>query len=297
MTHSKEILAVGSIAFDTLHTPKGKREKMLGGSSTYFSIAASHYSSVSLIGVVGDDFTDEEWDLFNTYNINIDSIERCSGSTFSWGGKYNKDYSHRETLFTNLGVFENFKPKVLKKYYSPILYLGNIQPELQLDVINKVDSPSLIAADSMNLWIDLYPNEVIKLIKNVDIFMLNDEEAKQLIGSNDLNKISDVLLSYGPKIIIIKKGAKGALLAFKDQKISISVVPNTTVVDPTGAGDSFAGGLLGYIAKNGIDNPINAVIHGTAVASFTVSGFGIENLRNMNNNAINKKIKDIEVID
>ena len=173
MAHSKEILAVGSIAFDTIYTSQGNRKKILGGSSTYFSISASQYSQVSLIGIVGNDFKEKEWNLFRENNINVDSVEICKGSTFSWGGKYNKDYSKRETLFTNLGVFENFKPKIITRYNNPILYLGNIQPELQLDVIKKIDNPYLIAADSMNLWIDLFPNDVINLIKKVNILLLN----------------------------------------------------------------------------------------------------------------------------
>ena len=295
MAHSKEILAVGSIAFDTIYTSQGNREKTLGGSSTYFSISASQYSQVSLIGIVGNDFKEKEWNLFRENNINVDSVEICKGSTFSWGGKYNKDYSKRETLFTNLGVFENFKPKIITRYNNPILYLGNIQPELQLDVIKKINNPYLIAADSMNLWIDLFPNDVINLIKKVNILFLNEEEAIQLTGLNDLEKISDMLLLYGPKIVIIKKGAKGSLLAFKNRKTYISAVPRTKVIDPTGAGDSFAGGVLGYIAKHGLENPIDAIVHGTAIASFTVSGFGLEALCKMTDKELNKKIKGINI--
>ena len=296
MSDSKEILAVGSIAFDTIHTPNGSREKILGGSSTYFSIASSLYSQISLIGVVGNDFNDKNWELFNNYKINMDSVEVANGETFNWGGKYNNDYSRRDTLFTNLGVFENFKPVVKTKYNNPILYLGNIQPALQFDVINKINNPSLIAADSMNLWIDLFPKDVTKLIKNVNIFLLNDEEAIQLTGMNDLEKISDIFLSYGPKIVIIKKGSEGSLLAYGNNKINVSVVPNTKVVDPTGAGDSFAGGVLGYIAKYGLDNPAQAVAHGTAIASYTVSGFGIEKLCTISANDLKNKINTIEII-
>ena len=295
MSDSKEILAVGSIAFDTIHTPKGNRDKILGGSSTYFSVASSRYSKVSLIGIVGDDFTDKEWKLFNEYNINTDSIEICKGNTFSWGGKYNEDYSRRDTLFTHLGVFENFKPKIKTNYTNPILYLGNIQPELQFDVIDKINNPYLIAADSMNLWIDLFPKDVLKLIRKVNIFLLNDEEAMQLTGLTDLEKIADQFLSYGPKIVIIKKGNKGSLIAFEDKKINISVVPNTEVFDPTGAGDSFAGGVLGYISKFGLNNPVEAVIHGTVTASYTVSGFGLEKLCKINNEDFNNKIMEIQI--
>ncbi len=295
MSDSKEILAVGSIAFDSIHTPKGNRDKILGGSSTYFSVASSRYTNTSLIGVVGQDFTDNEWKLFRDYNINTESIEICKGDTFSWGGKYNEDYSRRDTLFTHLGVFEHFKPKINTKYNKPILYLGNIQPELQLDVISKVKSPHLIAADSMNLWIDLFPKDVIELIKKVNIFLLNDEEARQLTGLSDLEEIADQFLSYGPEIIIIKKGGNGALLAYQNKKINIDVVPNTEVLDPTGAGDSFAGGLLGYIAKYGLNNPVDAVIHGTVVASYTVSGFGLENLCKINEDDFANKLTQVLV--
>ena len=295
MSDSKEILAVGSIAFDTIDTPNGNRKNILGGSSTYFSIAASLYSKVSLIGVVGNDFKDKDWEVFNSYNINMESVTVANGDTFNWGGKYNNDYSRRDTLFTNLGVFENFKPQVLTNYNCPILYLGNIQPDLQFDVIDKINKPYLIAADSMNLWIDLFPNDVTRLIKNVDVFLLNDEEALQLTGMNDLDKIADLFLSYGPEIVVIKKGSKGSLLAFKDNKVNISVVPNVNVLDPTGAGDSFAGGVIGYIARHGISNPINAIIHGTAIASYTVSGFGIENLCKISKDDLNHKIKSINV--
>jgi len=295
MSESNEILAVGSIAFDTIYSPNGNREKILGGSSTYFSIAASRYSQVSLIGVVGNDFKDKEWELFKSYNINMDSVAVSNGDTFNWGGEYNHDYSRRDTLFTNLGVFEDFKPQVNTNYNNPILYLGNIQPDLQFDVIDKISNPYLIAADSMNLWIDLFPNDVTKLISSVDIFLLNDEEAMQLTGMSDLEKISDLFLSYGPQIIIIKKGSKGSLLAYQNKKINISVVPNIKVLDPTGAGDSFAGGVLGYMAKYGIDDPINAVIHGTAIASYTVSGFGVENLCKISSSNLKNSIKLIEV--
>jgi len=296
MNYSKDILAVGSIAFDTIETPKGKREHILGGSSTYFSISASLYSDVSLIGIVGKDFTKDNWDIFEKYNINVESVKKSDGLTFSWGGKYNHDFSTRDTLFTKLGVFEKFIPNVVRNYNNPILYLGNIQPELQFDVISKVKDPFLIAADSMNLWIDLFPNDVIKLIKKVDIFLLNDEEAIQLCGHNNLNNIMNEFLSYGPKIVIIKMGSKGSLIGFKDQVIRVSCVPNVEVVDPTGAGDSFAGGVLGYIAQHGLEDPVKAVMHGTAVASFTVSAFGLENLYNTKLNLINDKIEEIKIL-
>ena len=293
MQDSKEILAVGSIAFDSIKTPNGDRDNILGGSCTYFSVAASHYAAVSIIGVVGDDFQDQEWNLFKKYNINTNSVEVKPGKTFSWGGKYNHDYSLRETLFTELGVFENFKPIINESFNQPILYLGNIQPELQLDVINKIKCPHLIVADSMNLWIDLFPNQVWNLMEKVDIFMLNDEEAMQLTGKNNLEEISQDFLKRGPKIIIIKKGGDGSLVAYNNKISYVSAVPNTPVYDPTGAGDSFAGGVLGYIANHGLNDPVQAVIHGTAIASYTVSGFGLEELCKMTKDDLNKKINQI----
>jgi len=295
MEHSKEILAVGSIAYDSIKTPKGNRKRILGGSCTYFSVAASSYTNIQIIGIVGNDFDNESWDIFKKYNINTQNVEIASGKTFSWGGAYNNDYSKRETLFTDLGVFENFAPNINSNIENPILYLGNIQPQLQLDVISKTKNPYLIAADSMNLWIDLFPDEVRKLISKVDLFMLNDEEARQLMNKDNLDEIANDLLAMGPEIVVIKKGGEGSLLAYKNKKINISVVPDTPIYDPTGAGDSFAGGMLGYIAVNGINNPENAVIHGTAVASFTVSGFGLENLYKLNESTLNSKIQQIKI--
>ena len=295
MQDSKKILAVGSIAYDSIQTPKGNRERILGGSCTYFSVAASSYTNVQIIGIVGKDFDADSWNIFKKYNINTDNVEIADGKTFSWGGIYNSDYSTRDTLFTELGVFENFIPNIDSNIKNPILYLGNIQPQLQLDVISKVDSPYLIAADSMNLWIDLFPNKVKELISKVDLFMLNDEEARQLMNKDNLEDIADDLLKMGPKIVIIKKGGDGSLLAYKNKKINISVVPNTPIYDPTGAGDSFAGGLLGYISNHGLENPEKAVIHGTAVASYTVSGFGLENLYQLKKDDLNKKIQEIKI--
>ena len=295
MQDSKKILAVGSIAYDSIQTPKGNRERILGGSCTYFSVAASSYTTVDIIGIVGKDFDTESWNIFKKYNINTKNVEIADGKTFSWGGIYNNDYSKRDTLFTELGVFENFVPNIDSNIKNPILYLGNIQPQLQLDVISKVKAPYLIAADSMNLWIDLFPDKVKELISKVDLFMLNDEEAQQLTNKTNLEHIADDLLNLGPKIIIIKKGGKGSLLAYKNKKINISVVPNTPLYDPTGAGDSFAGGVLGYISNHGLENPEVAVIHGTAVASYTVSGFGLENLYKLREDDLNKKIQQIKV--
>ena len=295
MKETNKIAAVGSVAFDTIETPNGSKQSLLGGSATYFGIASSYYTQTSLIGVVGTDFTNNEWDVFKKHNINTDSIEIVEGKTFSWGGRYSDNYSTRDTLFTELGVFENFKPNITQNIKNPILYLGNIQPELQFDVIKQIEKPYLIAADSMNLWIDLFPKDVWKLITKVDILFLNDEEAIQLTDNNNINEIAEKFLTMGPNIVIIKLGSKGALLATKNSKTHISVVPNTTVIDPTGAGDSFAGGTLGYIARHGLKEIVNAVKHGTTIASYTVSNFGINNLSNIKQEDFNQKLSLIKV--
>ena len=290
---SKQILAVGSIAYDTIKTPHGNRDAMLGGSSTFFSIAASLFTKVSLIGVVGNDFQQESWQLFKKYNIDTSSIEKVKGKTFRWGGQYNSDYTNRETLFTELGVFEKFKPKINTQYKNPIIYLGNIQPELQFDVINKIKNPYLIAADTMNLWIDLFPNQVWELVSKVNIFLINDEEARQLTGEHDLIKISKLFLNKGPQIVVIKKGGKGSLLADNNNIVHIGVSPNVKVIDPTGAGDSFAGGMIGYISNYGLSNTIKAVQYGTAIASYTVSGFGTEKIIDLNKSTLSSMTKNI----
>ena len=296
MKESKQITAVGSIAFDTIKTPNGSKEKLLGGSATFFGIAASYYTKINLIGVVGTDFTDSEWELFKKHNINTESIDIVSGNTFSWGGEYNHNYSERNTIFTELGVFKNFKPNIINNKKNSILYLGNIQPELQFEVIQKVNSPYLIAADSMNLWIDLFPNDVWKLISKVNILFLNDEEATQLTGKN-VYSAADQFLETGPDIVIIKLGSKGSILATKNNKVHISVVPNTNLIDPTGAGDSFAGGFIGYISVHGLNNIVHAVKHGTAIASYTVSNFGVEDLSKIKNDDFKNKLSLISVKD
>ena len=242
-----KILTVGSIAIDELHTPKGSEKNILGGSATFFSIAAAKYSPIKLIGIVGDDFPKEGWNLFQKYNINTELVTIKKGETFNWGGKYSNDYSKRETLYTNLGVFENFSPNVPPSIDTEYLYLGNIQPSLQLDVINKVKNKKRIVSDTMNLWIDLDVDGLWSVIKKSDIFLLNDEEAMELTNKTDLNEITKILLDAGPEIVIIKKGSKGALLAQNDNTIDIPVYDKINLFDPTGAGDSFAGGLVGYL--------------------------------------------------
>ena len=283
MTATKPILAVGSIALDSLETIEGNRTEIIGGSSTYFGLAAKLFAPVSLVGVVGDDFPQEGWNLLSDINIDVKNIQIQPGTTFRWGGRYNNDYSHRETLFTNLGVFEKFQPSILENYKkADFLFLGNIQPDLQLNVASQMESVKTIVCDTMNLWIDLCPDKLWDVLKKVDIFLLNDEEAIQLTGKKNLSEAANQLLQSGPRVVIIKQGANGALLTYDDVSVQIPVFPIKSLIDPTGAGDSFAGGFIGHLVNSGSNNLIEAVITGAAIASFTVSGFGVEGLLEAN---------------
>ena len=286
------ISVVGSIALDSLKTSKGNRENLLGGSATYFSIAASKFSPVEVIGIVGNDFPEEYWEILNSDNIYSQNIIEENGKTFRWGGEYNYDYSHRETLFTELGVFEHFKPNIVSSSTKDgILFLANIQPSLQMEVLNQIDNASLIVMDTMNLWIDNNYDELIEVIKKVDILLINDEEILQLTNNSNLEYAAHDLLGDKLKHIIIKRGGDGSLIVSNGSTTSIPAVPNINVFDPTGAGDSFAGGFLGYIASNSELNIINAVITGTAIASYTVSDFGIRGIKNLQLHNIEKRIK------
>ena len=283
MTATKPILAVGSIALDSLETIEGNRTEIIGGSSTYFGLAAKLFAPVSLVGVVGDDFPQEGWDLLSNTNIDVKNIQIQPGTTFRWGGRYNNDYSYRETLFTNLGVFEKFQPSILENYKkADFLFLGNIQPDLQLNVASQMESVKTIVCDTMNLWIDLCPDKLWDVLKKVDIFLLNDEEAIQLTGKKNLSEAANQLLQSGPSVVIIKQGANGALLTYDDVSVQIPVFPIKSLIDPTGAGDSFAGGFIGHLVNSGSNDLIEAVIAGAAIASFTVSGFGVEGLLEAN---------------
>ena len=289
---NQEIVVVGSVAFDDIETIKGQRKRLLGGSGVYFSLAASLFTKVNLIGIIGDDFDQKYIDMFHSKSISTNYLIQESGKTFSWGGKYSDNFDYRETLFTDLGVFENFSPKIdTNQFNQPILFLANIQPSLQMEVIKQIKSPSLIVMDTMNLWIDNNLDELFDVIKKVDILLINDEEVRDLTGLDDINQAGLSLLKQGLKYVIIKKGGAGSLIISNNQNITLPAVPNIDVFDPTGAGDSFAGGFLGYIASNPNFNIIDAVLYGTAIASYTVSGFGIEAIQKIKLHNIKNRIK------
>ena len=279
MNNQKNILAVGSIALDTLMTPRGNRKNILGGSATYFSISAGLLAPVKLVGVVGSDFPEDGWQLFRSRKINTDNILVENGPTFRWGGKYSDDYSTRDTLFTELGVFEKFFPSILDSdRNSPLVFLGNIHPDLQLSVAKLTLNADHIVTDTMNLWIDLFPEKVAEVLKLSTILLINHEEAEQFTGQSEIANAASELLSYGPEIVAIKRGADGAYLAHGDVRHSVPVFPINMLNDPTGAGDTFAGGFMGYLSQSSQPDFLEAVIMGSAMASFCVEGFGVESL-------------------
>ena len=296
MKHKNSILTIGSIALDTIYTKDQHRENILGGSVSYFSIAASYFRKVNVLGVVGDDFPQEYWNLYNEFQINTENVEIKKGSTFRWGGKYSDDYNERETLFTELGVFENYSPIIPDSLYnSKFIFLGNIHPDMQMSVIKKTTGQQIIILDTMNLWIDISLESLKQVISKVNMFLLNDEEAFLLTKKSKIEEAAEILMDMGPEVIIIKKGSLGSYLYDKKNniKVHIPAFPISNVVDTTGAGDSFAGGFVGNIEKKSI---IDAVIAGSAIASFTVSKFGVNGLINITEEEMNSRINHIKML-
>lgn len=299
----QEIVVVGSIALDSVETPFGKKEEVLGGSTTYFSYAASFFSKVNLVGVVGEDFPQEHIELLHGRNIDTQGLTTASGKTFRWNGSYLKDLNNAQTLSVALNVFENFKPTLPESYKkSGFVFLANIDPELQLEVLNQVDNPALTVCDTMNLWIETRLQPFKKLLSKVDILILNDGEAKMLTRETNITKASKLITQLGPDYVVIKKGEHGALLY--SEKISphyfiIPAFPLEKVVDPTGAGDSFAGGFVGYLAQAKETSPANikkAMLYGTILASFNVEDFSLERFKRLNQAEIEARVSAFEKI-
>jgi sugar/nucleoside kinase (ribokinase family) len=298
------ITVVGSIAFDSVTTPFGERDRMLGGAATHFALAASMFETVHLVGPVGDDFGERELSTLRTRGSNIDDVERISGGkTFFWKGHYHDDLNIRDTLDTQLNVFEHFHPKLSESSRnSEVLFLANIQPGLQLQVREQCEGARFVALDSMNLWIDIARDELVEIIKRVDCLILNDEELRQLTGKPNLVSAAREILGWGPSVIVAKQGEYGAALITSDDFFSLPAYPLEQVVDPTGAGDTFAGGFVGMIATqlgdgNGqalsINVLSNAMAYGTAAASFNVERFGTEGLEAVDGAAVRKRVGDL----
>ena len=271
------VTVVGSVALDTVDTPSGENIEGLGGAATFFSLAATNYTDVNLVGVVGTDFPEEHIELLKSKNINLDGLEVAEGKTFRWKGHYHDDLNVRDTLETHLNVFETFEPKLPKNAKdAPYLFLGNIHPSIQMSVLEQANQ-KFVALDTMNLWIDIANDELKAILSKIDCLIINDEEVIQLTGDHNLVRASRKIQAMGPRIVASKKGEHGCLLFHGDDIFSAPAFPMEEVVDPTGAGDSFAGGFMGYIAQQ--DNTSfeilkKAVIHGSTVASYLCSKFG-----------------------
>ncbi|MBP8130753.1 MAG: sugar kinase [Candidatus Hydrogenedentes bacterium] len=272
------ITVVGSVALDTVETPWGKNEDGLGGAAVYFALAAANFSPVHLVGVVGGDFPDRHLQLLAAKGIDLTGLERAPGKTFRWAGRYHADVNQRDTLDTQLNVFENFRPNVPEAARSAdFLFLGNIHPALQADVLAQT-RPRFVAMDTMNLWIATTPDALRAVLREVDALIINDAEARQLTGEANVVAAARGVQALGPEIVVVKKGEHGAMLFDATREVFvIPALPLDTVVDPTGAGDSFAGGFLGAVAQAGDTSPATlrrAVAYGTVVASFTCEAFG-----------------------
>lgn len=272
------ILVVGSVAFDTLHNAQGSFPRVLGGSAVYASIAASLLSQVRLVGVVGDDYPESATAMLRKRGVDLTGLEVSPGETFHWEGRYTDDLTSRESIRTELNVFAEFQPKIPPAFAeSPFVMLANIQPELQISVLDQIRSPKLVVADTMNLWIDIARPGLLRLLERVDVLIINEEEARQLTGRHHLVEVQRALLALGPTTVIVKQGEYGAWLFQPGVAFHAPAFPLETVLDPTGAGDSFAGGFLGYLAReNDISLPTlrRAVVVGSALASFCVEGIG-----------------------
>ncbi|PYT02599.1 MAG: sugar kinase [Acidobacteria bacterium] len=293
------LLVVGSVAFDAVETPFGKRERMLGGSATHFSLSASFFSDVRVVAVVGGDFGEEEMEVFRGRGINTDDIERVpEGRTFFWRGRYDFDLNTAHTLDTQLNVFADFMPKLSpESRRARLVFLGNIQPELQLGVREQVRGAELVAVDTMDYWIKSVPDEVRAIVSAVDVAIINDAEARRLAGEANLIRAAREILSWGPRALVVKRGEYGAAMFTKETYFAIPAYPLESVFDPTGAGDTFAGGFMGYLASHAsVDEATlrRAIIFGSVMASFNVEEFGTDRVRRLTHEEINARFRDFK---
>jgi sugar/nucleoside kinase (ribokinase family) len=276
------ILVVGSVAYDTVETPFGRAQRVLGGSASFFSVAASFFAPVNLVGVVGRDFGEDQLAAFRGRPIDLEGLERMDGKTFHWQGRYSLDLNSRDTICTDLNVFEFFKPKIPARYRgSEVVFLGNIDPVLQREVLEQVEAPRLVACDTMNFWIQGKAEELKKTLAKTQILLVNDSEARELSGEWNLVKAARAIRAMGPRIVVVKKGEHGVLLFDEAGAFAAPAFPLETVFDPTGAGDTFAGGFMGYLAGAGEVNDAalrRAVIMGSTLASFCVEAFSLDRL-------------------
>jgi sugar/nucleoside kinase (ribokinase family) len=294
------VLIVGSVALDSVRTPFGEVDEVLGGSATYGSIAASYFTDVDLVAVVGEDFPEPHRNFLRRRGINVDGLVTQPGRTFRWKGEYGFQLNEAKTLRTELNVLETFQPTLPSTYrQAELVFLANIDPDLQLHVLGQVDRPRLVAADTMNFWIDGKRESLLRVLKEIDLLMINDGEARSLSKEVNLIKAAQWILGCGPKGLIIKRGEHGAML-FNNHRVFIApAYPLESVFDPTGAGDSFAGGLLGYLAQSGdlSDGTLRrAVIYGSAMASFAVEAFSVERLKNVTEEELQTRVREFKMM-
>lgn len=290
------VLVVGSVAFDTVETPAGKAEKALGGSATYFSVAASFFAPVNLVAVVGEDFGPKEMSAFDGRRIDLTGLQKVKGETFHWSAVYSQDMNDRTTLSTCLNVFENFAPDLPENYRnSEVVFLANIDPDLQMDVLNQVaDKSEFVACDTMNHWITSKRERLIDTLRRVDLLVINDSEAKELTETPNLWEAMDRIQDYGPRYVVIKRGEYGAVFKGPSGVFIAPAFPLANLVDPTGAGDSFAGGLMGYLAglpRITEDAIRKAIVYGTVIASFNCESFSLQRIVSLNKNEIEERYR------
>lgn len=294
------ILVVGSVAFDSIQTPFGEVDEVLGGSGCYFSTSASFFTDVSLVAVVGDDFPQEHIDFLQSRNIDLTGLQKSPGATFRWKGRYEYDLNEAHTLETHLNVFETFQPQLPESYCdAEYVFLANIDPELQLDVLQQVKNPRLVACDTMNFWIDGKKQALIKTLGRVDILVINEAEVRQLADEPNLIKAAEIIRSFGPKTLVVKRGEYGVLMFGEGSIFSAPAYPLEEVFDPTGAGDTFAGGFVGYLAatRNLTEHNLRkAIVFGTVMASFTVEKFSLERLKEIDYAEIESRYKRIKLL-
>lgn len=291
---ASQVLVVGSVALDSVETPFGKAEEVLGGSGTYFASSASHFAPVQVVGVVGDDYPTEQLQPLTERGVDLSGIQHATGSSFRWRGRYRHDLNSAETLETHLGVFSDFAPQLPEQFRkAPFVFLANIDPRLQLQVLEQVESPRLVACDTMNFWIESQRADLVKLLGHVDLITLNDGEARQLTEHSNLVHAARWILDHGPKHVIIKKGEHGAFMFTRDSVFFAPAYPLESVFDPTGAGDSFAGGFIGYLAStNDLSDRAmrRAVVVGSAMGSFAVEEFSNGRLLNVTREEIEARV-------
>lgn len=300
MPQNGNLLIVGSVAFDSVETPTGKVDKAMGGSAVYASIAASYFTKPHVVGVVGDDYLNKHFSVMNSCGVDTSGIERISGETFHWSGRYRANFKERDTLATCLNVFENFNPQLPDDYKTcSHVFLGNIDPVLQARVLDQVGDTTLVGMDTMNFWIKNSLDSLLAVMKRIDILFINDEEAIELSGEASILNAADKILSFGPRYLVIKRGEFGALLFGKDIRLFVPAVLLPCVVDPTGAGDAFAGGFCGYAAsQNSIDRQTlaNALLTGTTMASFVVERFSVDMLTHLTDQDLSERLSQLEAL-